>query len=74
MKYNWHFSIDRLISLRTLHGLSQEQFASKIGTKKQAVSQWERGEITPQTKTIEKIVNVFELSVGPAYFFVDNND
>lgn len=66
----WKFNVDRLIALRQLHGLTQEELAERIGTSKQHVSQWETGELIPATRTITKIVNEFNLTVGPAYFFV----
>lgn len=71
----WKFNIDRLIALRQLQGLSQEEFAARLGTRKQHVSQWETGELIPSTKTLVKIATIFNLAVGPAYFFVrDNKD
>lgn len=63
----WTFNRDRIIALREAHHVSQEAFADKIGTSKQHVSQWETGELVPQTRTICKIANLF--GVSPTYFF-----
>jgi transcriptional regulator with XRE-family HTH domain len=63
----WRFNIERLIALRESKNLSQEAFAARIGTKKQHISQWETGGLTPSTLTIIKISNTFDVS--PLYFF-----
>jgi len=66
----WQFNRDRLTALREAHSVTQDAFAGKLGTSKQHVSQWETGELVPQTKTICKIANLF--GVSPLYFFTQN--
>lgn len=43
---------ERIQSLRTGCGLSQEQLAGLVGVSRQAVSKWERGEAIPDTNKL----------------------
>ncbi len=63
----WIFNRDRLAALRELNGLSQEQFAARLGTPKQQVSRWEVGKYKPSLDSLLKISNLF--NVSPSYFF-----
>lgn len=48
---------DRIQYLRKAKGISQEEFADKIGVSRQAVSKWENEQSTPD---IEKIIIMSE--------------
>ncbi len=54
---------DNLYKLRQQHGLSQEEFAEKIGVSRQAVSKWERGEAYPDTENLIVIAETYNVSV-----------
>ena len=38
---------DKLVAIRRAHNLTQEGLAAKLYVTRQAVSRWERGEVTP---------------------------
>lgn len=42
-----NFTPERVKGIRILLGLTQEQFAEKVGVDGNMVSRWERGEATP---------------------------
>ncbi len=49
---------EKIMSLRTMANISQEQLAEKVSVSRQAVSRWEVGEAIPQ---IDKILQICEL-------------
>lgn len=51
---------DNIVALRKKHGLSQEQFAEKIGVTRQAVSNWECRIATPVVETLDLIAKLFD--------------
>ena len=53
---------DRLVSLRKENGLTQEEFAKKIGYTRTAVSAWEIGRNEPSNADTIKIANFFNVS------------
>ena len=67
------FSTERLIALRRGLGLTQTEFAEKLGLKtKQRICQLETEEDwVPSTKTILNIANTF--GVTPGLFFVQSD-
>jgi len=52
---------ERLKSLRTSYGLSQQEFAQKVGLSQSAISQFEKAERMPSTAALESIANAFSL-------------
>ncbi len=53
---------DRIYSLRKKLGLSQEEFANRIGVTRQVVSKWEMNQVIPLTDKLEKISEEFNIS------------
>ena len=49
---------ERLIAARHAHGLTQEELATKLYVTRQAVSRWERGEVTPSIDMMKLIASV----------------
>lgn len=53
---------DRIYSLRKKLGLSQEEFARRIGVSRQVVSKWEMNQVIPLTDKLKKISEEFNVS------------
>ncbi len=53
--------------LRTKNGLSQEEFAVKLGVVRQTVSRWEKGTAEPALVDIKNMCRLF--GVAPKFFF-----
>ena len=49
---------ERLVATRHAHGLTQEELAAKLYVTRQAVSRWERGEVTPSIDMMKLIASV----------------
>ncbi len=49
---------EKLIAVRRAHHLTQEQLAAKLYVTRQAVSRWERGEVTPGIDMMKLIAAV----------------
>ena len=54
---------NNLYELRRQAGLSQEEFAERLGVSRQAVSKWERGEAYPDTENLIVISNMFGVTI-----------
>lgn len=63
------FDRTKIRDLRTSLKLSVEEFAHKIGTKKQMVSAWETEVQMPRIDTLVRICNTFDVPVS--FFIVD---
>ncbi len=53
-----------ILSLRQEKGLSQYQLAEMIPISRQAVSKWERGENIPDSYTLLKLSELFNVSIN----------
>ncbi|MBQ7362986.1 MAG: helix-turn-helix transcriptional regulator [Clostridia bacterium] len=54
---------DNLYTLRKRAGMSQEEFAERLGVSRQAVSKWERCEAYPDTENLIAIAKLFGVSL-----------
>ena len=61
---------EKLKLLREERGMSLSEFATLLGTSKQVISRYERGENTPKITTVAHYANV--LNVSLAYLMNDN--
>ena len=55
---------DVILDLRTRNGLSQDDLAEKVFVTRQAVSRWENGETVPNTETLKRLSNLFNVSIN----------
>lgn len=55
---------DVIYELRTKKGLSQDELAEKVFVTRQAVSRWENGETVPNTETLKRLSNLFNVSIN----------
>lgn len=53
---------DRILNLRKLKGMSQEELADKVGVSRQAVSKWESEQAIPDLEKIIILSDIFEVS------------
>lgn len=55
---------ENIKSLRKQKGYSQEMVAEKLNIVRQTVSKWEKGYSVPDAEMLERIAELFEVSVG----------
>ena len=55
---------DVIYQLRTKAGLSQDDLAEKVFVTRQAVSRWENGETVPNTETLKRLSELFNVSIN----------
>ena len=54
---------EKLQLIRRREGLTQEQFAEKVGVTRQALSKWENGESLPDAVNLLSISRLFGVSI-----------
>ena len=55
---------DNIISLRKSHNMTQNELAEKLNYSDNAVSRWERAEVTPNIETLSQIAEIFGVNVS----------
>ena len=55
---------DVIYELRTKAGMSQDELAEKVFVTRQAVSRWENGETVPNTETLKRLSDLFNVSIN----------
>ena len=53
---------ENLKNLRKFHKISQKEFAEKMQTSQQRISEWECDKVEPSLYNILKILKVFDIS------------
>jgi len=53
---------EKILHLRKLGGMSQEELASQITVSRQAISKWELGESIPDTDNVVQLCRLFNVS------------
>ena len=54
---------NRLMNLRKVKGLSQEDFGNLVGVSRKTVSKWESNQTTPEMDKLVSISDVFHISL-----------
>ena len=54
---------DNLISMRKIHGYSQDELADKIGVSRQTLSKYETGESLPDIERCRLLADVFGVTM-----------
>ena len=54
---------EKILSLRTERGMSQDDLAEKLDVSRQSVSKWETAQSTPDLDKIIKLANLFGVTV-----------
>ena len=54
---------EKLIRLRRINGITQDEFAKKVGVSRQAVYKWESGQSYPEVPKLLEIKNLFGISI-----------
>ena len=54
---------EKLVKLRKLKGITQDEFASAVGVSRQAVYKWESGQSYPEVPKLLEIKNLFNISI-----------
>ena len=54
---------DNLVSLRKMHGFSQDELAEKIGVSRQTLSKYETGESLPDIEKCKLLAEVLDVSL-----------
>ena len=54
---------DNLVSVRKMHGFSQDELAEKIGVSRQTLSKYETGESLPDIERCKLLAEVLDVSL-----------
>ena len=54
---------EKLVKLRKLKGITQDEFASAVGVSRQAVYKWESGQSYPEVSKLLEIKALFNISI-----------
>lgn len=65
---------NKLRSLRTAKGITQEQLAAEIGVSAQAVSKWERGMTTPDISLLPDLSVFFGVSIDELFGLTEEKE
>ena len=54
---------EKIVKLRKIKGLTQDEFASAVGVSRQAVYKWESGQSYPEVSKLLEIKMLFGISI-----------
>lgn len=53
-----------IYELRTRHNMTQDELAERVFVTRQAVSRWEKGETVPNSETLMRLSDLFDVSIN----------
>ena len=54
---------EKIYTLRTKSGMTQEQLAEKMGVSRQAISKWESDVSVPELNKLKGLANLFQITI-----------
>lgn len=64
MKEEFKFNSEKLYEFRKMKGMSQEEFAEKVGVSRQSIYAWESGKSIPDIENLYKMCQVLEIKTN----------
>lgn len=65
---------DNLVSMRKIHGYSQDELAEKIGVTRQTLSKYETGESLPDIERCKLLADAFGVTIDDLINYDKNDD
>jgi len=53
---------EKILKLRKVNGLSQDELSEQLGISRQSISKWESGQATPELNKIVKLAEIFDVN------------
>ena len=54
---------EKILKLRKVNNLSQEQLAEQLGVSRQSISKWESGQSTPEIEKLSMLSDIFNVTI-----------
>lgn len=65
---------ENIKNFRTFRGIKQQQLADALGKSKSVISNWERGENSPDVESCEKICRILKVTPNELFGWEENRD
>lgn len=65
---------DNIRNFRTFRNIKQQELADALGKSKSVISNWERGENSPDVETIERMCRIFHVTPNELLGWEENKE
>lgn len=65
---------ENIKNFRTFRGIKQQQLADALGKSKSVISNWERGENSPDVESCEKICRILKVTPNELFGWEENKE
>lgn len=65
---------ENIKNFRTFRGIKQQELADALGRSKSVISNWERGENSPDLESCEKMCRIFGVTPNELFGWDDNKE